>query len=180
MMKKILFFMAMSFILLCGVNAQTLIQQANSTSIVSNHLHPTTAHSLNATAQADQTRARYNPDTWENTYIHKGDTVTQGIGGTSCYYSVPHALRTVGYDSIRYWQSLQVRRHPTYGYRKKVQLYIVNTDSIPAAVGKVLANINDPSGQPLGTGGAWQFFIEATHTNKLRPIVPPVDLTRHP
>lgn len=169
-MKKNLCIIVLNSLLYWGVNAQTLTNEFNQAGIFHKPIYQTTHHYLDTMARFNQTQSGYKADKWESTYIHQGDTVVQGKGGLSCYYSVCPALRLVAYDSIKYWQSLQVKRHPIYGFRKVVTLYIVKKDSIPVAVGKASANKNDPTGKLLGIGGAWQFFIEKSQKQNLSEV----------
>jgi filamentous hemagglutinin len=76
-----------------------------------------------------------------------------GLPGQSEFYSVEQSLKKVNYDKAKYWESLQVAPHPTFGFRPKVGEYSVNI-KIKVAIAKTLAN------PQYGVGGAWQVFVE--------------------
>ena len=92
-------------------------------------------------------------DTWEVFEISTNTTLYGGLPGQSEFYSIEKSLLDVNYDKVKYWQSLQVMPHPTFGFRPKVGEYTVNA-VIKVAVAKTLAN------PQYGQGGAWQIFVD--------------------
>jgi hypothetical protein len=91
-------------------------------------------------------------DAWEVFEISANTKLYGGLPGQSEFYSVEKSLLDVNYDKVKYWESLQVAPHPTFGYRPKVGEYTVNV-LIKVAVSKTLAN------PKYGQGGAWQVFV---------------------
>lgn len=91
-------------------------------------------------------------DAWEVFEISANTKFYGGLPGQSEFYSVQKSLLDVNYDKVKYWESLQVAPHPTFGFRPKVGEYTVNT-LIKVAVSKTLAN------PKYGQGGAWQVFV---------------------
>ena len=98
-------------------------------------------------------------DAWEVFEISANTKLYGGLPGQSEFYSVEKSLLEVNYDKVKYWQSLQVAPHPTFGFRPKVGEYTVNT-LIKVAVAKTLAN------PQYGQGGAWQVFVD-DYTKKI-------------
>lgn len=98
-------------------------------------------------------------DAWEVFEISANTKLYGGLPGQSEFYSVEKSLLDVNSDKVKYWESLQVAPHPTFGFRPKVGEYTVNT-LIKVAVSKTLAN------PQFGTGGAWQVFVD-DYTKKI-------------
>lgn len=92
-------------------------------------------------------------DAWEVFEIAANTKLYGGLPGQSEFYSVEKSLLEVNYDKVKYWESLQVAPHPTFGFRPKVGEYTVNTIT-KVAVSKTLAN------PQFGAGGAWQVFVD--------------------
>jgi hypothetical protein len=91
-------------------------------------------------------------DAWEVFEISANTKLYGGLPGQSEFYSVEKSLLDVNNDKVKYWESLQVAPHPTFGFRPKVGEYTVNA-LIKVAVSKTLAN------PKYGQGGAWQVFV---------------------
>ena len=98
-------------------------------------------------------------DAWEVFEIAADTKLYGGLPGQSEFYSVEKSLLSVNYDKVKYWESLQVAPHPTFGFRPKVGEYTVNA-LIKVAVAKTLAN------PQYGLGGAWQIFVD-DYTKKI-------------
>jgi hypothetical protein len=98
-------------------------------------------------------------DAWEVFEIPANTKLYGGLPGQSEFYSVEESLLDVKYNKVKYWKSLQVAPHPTFGYRPKVGEYTVNA-VIKVAVSKTLAN------PKYGQGGAWQVFVD-DYTKKI-------------
>ncbi|PWK28361.1 hypothetical protein LV89_01145 [Arcicella aurantiaca] len=98
-------------------------------------------------------------DAWEVFEIPAQTKLYGGLPGQSEFYSIEKSLTDVNYDKVKYWASLQVSPHPTFGFRPKVGEYTVN-NTIKVAVSLTLANPNH------GAGGAWQVFV-SDYTKKL-------------
>lgn len=98
-------------------------------------------------------------DAWEVFEISANTKLYGGLPGQSEFYSVEKSLLDVNFDKIKYWESLQVAPHPTFGFRPKVAEYFVNM-VIKVAVAKTLAN------PQYGQGGAWQVFVD-DYTKKI-------------
>jgi hypothetical protein len=98
-------------------------------------------------------------DAWQVFEIPATTKLYGGLPGQSEFYSVEKSLLDVNYDKVKYWQSLQVAPHPTFGFRPKIGEYTANV-VIKVAVSKTLAN------PKYGQGGAWQVFVN-DYTKKL-------------
>ena len=98
-------------------------------------------------------------DAWEVFEISANTKLYGGLPGQSEFYSVEKSIVDVNFDKVKYWESLQVAPHPTFGYRPKVAEYFVNS-LIKVAVSKTLAN------PKYGQGGAWQVFVD-DYTKKI-------------
>lgn len=92
-------------------------------------------------------------DAWEVFEISANTKLYGGLPGQSEFYSVEKSIVDVNFDKVKYWESLQVAQHPTFGYRPKVAEYFANS-LIKVAVSKTLAN------PKYGQGGAWQVFVD--------------------
>lgn len=95
-------------------------------------------------------------DAWEVFEIGANTKLYGGLPGQSEFYSVEKSLLEVDYDKVKYWESLQVAPHPTFGFRPKVGEYYVHA-IIKVAVSKTLAN------PQYGKGGGWQVFVDDYH-----------------
>lgn len=164
-MKKSLFLIVLGSLLFLSAKSQTLLDTLNRERLLK-PLYLSTKHHTSDTARQDQQNIQYRPDLWYNTYLHKGDTIEQGMPGPGFYFTTKN--NHIVHDSaFTFSASLQIKKgaHPTY--RGKVRLCVVTADSIPVAIGKALANkIKDGTRELFG--GAWQFFIQ--DTNKLTPL----------
>ncbi|MEG1572638.1 MAG: hypothetical protein RSC04_02240 [Bacteroidales bacterium] len=95
----------------------------------------------------------YNADKWYPVLLGKGDTLVGGYPGQSAYYTISAYYLTCNRDTANYWEGLQVKSSPRYGYRTRVTYYVVKNNSTIALIGKAL---NNPQ---YGKGGAWQFYV---------------------
>lgn len=91
-------------------------------------------------------------DNWQVFEIPTQTRLYGGLPGQSEFYSIEQSLKAMNNNKVKYWESLQVAPHPTFGYRPKVGEYLLNTPT-KVAVSITLAN------PPFGEGGAWQVFI---------------------
>lgn len=112
-------------------------------------------------AVKDQTAAGYKADRWKLTALKPGDVVYGGVPGQTAYYTTQATLDASELDAVKLFKSLQVKPHPTLGYRVKVCQYTVRK-AVTLPSGKALAN------PELGTGGGDQFFI-SDFKNVLKP-----------
>lgn len=94
----------------------------------------------------------YEMDVWSMTDLPKGSIVYGGIPGPSAFYTDATILIGSGGSRTTLFQSLQVRPHPTLGYRPTMRAYEVISD-IRVPTGSTL---NNPA---LGPGGGAQFYI---------------------
>jgi len=97
-------------------------------------------------------------DDWEIFEIPAGTKLYGGIPGQSEFYSVEKTLIDADFNKVDYWESLQVKAHPQFGYRPKVAEYTLNSP-LKVAVAKTLAN------SQYGAGGGWQVFVDNFVTN---------------
>ena len=94
----------------------------------------------------------YLVDEWSFQTLPKGATVYGGLPGQSSFYASSDALGMINSGKNLYWQYLQVKPHPFFGYRPTVGEFVLKQDVlVPTA--KVNANPH------LGSGGAQQFVI---------------------
>lgn len=107
-------------------------------------------------------------DDWETGYLQKGDTIYGGIPGQSEFYLSKASLEAAGGSKEKLWRSAQVKAHAKFGYREKVQAYVVLAD-IVVATSIVKANPH------LGEGGAIQYFVE-NYKEVLQPVGEPIKL----
>jgi hypothetical protein len=98
-------------------------------------------------------------DAWEVFEIAADTKLYGGLPGQSEFYSVEKSLLEVNYDKVKYWESLQVAPHPSFGFRPRVGEYSVHK-IIKVAVSKTLAN------PQFGKGGGWQVFVD-DYTKKI-------------
>lgn len=92
-------------------------------------------------------------DEWAIATIPAGLDLYGGLPGQSEYYTISQTL--IDSDTLKapYWESLQVKAHPTFGYRPNVGIFDLNTTTT-VAIARTLAN------PQYGTGGAWQIYVE--------------------
>lgn len=92
-------------------------------------------------------------DDWTTAKVPNTFDLYGGLPGQSEYYTIDQTL--VDSDTIQfvYWESLQVKKHPEFGYRSMVGVFEIR-DSIIVAIAKTLAN------PQYGDGGAWQIYVE--------------------
>ena len=112
-------------------------------------------------ATKSQTSSGYNADMWKLTTLNPGDVVYGGVPGQSEYYTTKATVDASDLNAVKLFKSLQVKPHPTLGYRVKVQEYTVQK-KITVPFGKAVAN------PKLGPGGGDQFFI-ANFKDILKP-----------
>lgn len=91
-------------------------------------------------------------DNWQVFEIPANTKLYGGLPSQSEFYSIEQSLKAVNNNKVKYWESLQVAPHPTFGFRPKVGEYTLNT-ALKVAVSKTLAN------PQFGVGGAWQIFV---------------------
>jgi len=91
-------------------------------------------------------------DNWRNITLHKGKYVVGGLPGQSNYYTTLRGLNRSNLNRGSLFRGLQVRKHPEFGYRQKVGVYKLNSNS-SAAFGTTYAN------PQFGSGGLPQIFI---------------------
>jgi hypothetical protein len=103
-------------------------------------------------ATKSQTAAGYNADEWKLTNLKPGDVVYGGVPGQTEYYTTKATLDASELNAVKLFKSLQVRPHPTLGYRVQVRQYTVQK-MVAVPFGKAAAN------PKLGPGGGDQYFI---------------------
>lgn len=91
-------------------------------------------------------------DNWTVVECPAGTKFYGGLPGQSAFYCPENALNNSNFLKSNYWQSLQVKAHPQYGYRSTVGEYVCATP-IKVAVSKCTAN------PQFGAGGSWQFYV---------------------
>lgn len=97
-------------------------------------------------------------DDWATATIPEGSELYGGLPGQSEYYSIKQTLIDADTLKVPYWESLQVRAHPTFGYRPDVGVFNLNK-TITVAIARTLANTQ------YGDGGAWQIYVEDYETD---------------
>ena len=90
-------------------------------------------------------------DDWATATIPAGLDLYGGLPGQSEYYTIDQTLIDVDTMQVAYWESLQVKAHPTFGYRPWVGVFDLN-ETTTVAIAKTLAN------DQYGAGGAWQIL----------------------
>lgn len=92
-------------------------------------------------------------DEWATATIPAGLDLYGGLPGQSEYYTIDQTLIDADTMQVPYWESLQVKAHPTFGYRPDVGIFDLNAITT-VAISRTLAN------PQFGTGGAWQIYVE--------------------
>ncbi|MFC2097010.1 hypothetical protein ACFLSI_01620 [Bacteroidota bacterium] len=92
-------------------------------------------------------------DDWATAKIPNNFNLYGGLPGQSEYYSIDLTIIDADTIKVDYWESLQVKAHPEFGYRPMVGVFYLK-DTIVVAISKTLAN------PQYGEGGAWQIYVE--------------------
>lgn len=92
-------------------------------------------------------------DDWATAKIPNNFDLFGGLPGQSEYYTIDQTIIDADTIQVDYWESLQVKAHPQFGYRPMVGVFQVQ-DTIVVAISKTLAN------PQYGEGGAWQIYVE--------------------
>ncbi len=172
-MKKFVLLVFVGILSLPYLKAQPSITSLNQEKLL-HTLYETTNHHLADSARKHQQGIGYKADNWYNTYLHKGDTIEQGMPGPGHYFTTKnnHILHD---SAFTFSASLQIKKDTHPSYRSKVRLCLVTADSVPVAIGKALINDTTEDSRKL-SGGAWQFFIK--DTNLLTPLHPEISLKK--
>ncbi len=93
-------------------------------------------------------------DDWTTAKIPGNFDLYGGLPGQSEYYTISQTITDTDTIMVNYWESLQVKAHPQFGYRSIVGVFDIKDDSIVVAISKTLAN------PQYGAGGAWQIYVE--------------------
>jgi len=101
-------------------------------------------------------------DEWATATIPAGLDLYGGLPGQSEYYSIDQTLIAADTMKVAYWESLQVKAHPTFGYRPEVGIFDLNATTT-VAIARTLAN------SQYGAGGAWQIYV-ADYTTDLTAL----------
>ena len=97
-------------------------------------------------------------DNWATATIPAGLDLYGGLPGQSEYYSIDQTITDTDTMQVAYWESLQVKAHPEFGYRPNVGIFDLKQKST-VAIAKTLAN------PQFGSGGAWQIYLEDYKTS---------------
>lgn len=97
-------------------------------------------------------------DDWATAKVPHDFDLYGGLPGQSEYYTISQTLTEADTMQVKYWESLQVKENPTYGYRPMVGIFDIH-DSIVVAISKTEAN------PQYGEGGAWQLYVENYETD---------------
>lgn len=97
-------------------------------------------------------------DDWAIATIPAGVDLYGGLPGQSEYYTIDQTLIDADTMQVAYWESLQVKAHPTFGYRPDVGIFDLN-QTTTVAIARTLAN------PQYGNGGAWQIYVENYDTD---------------
>lgn len=92
-------------------------------------------------------------DDWTTAKIPGNFDLYGGLPGQSEYYSISKTITDTDTIMVDYWESLQVKAHPQFGYRAMVGVFDIKNDSIVVAISKTLAN------PQYGEGGGWQIYV---------------------
>lgn len=96
-------------------------------------------------------------DEWATAVIPNNFPLYGGLPGQSEYYTIAETLTAADTMQAAYWESLQVKAHPTFGYRPMVGVFDLEQVTV-VAIARTLAN------PQFGEGGAWQIYIENYET----------------
>lgn len=96
-------------------------------------------------------------DDWATATIPAGLDLYGGLPGQSEYYTIDQTVIDADTMQVAYWESLQVKAHPTFGYRPFVGIFDLN-ETTTVAISRTLANPEH------GSGGAWQIYVENYET----------------
>ena len=91
-------------------------------------------------------------DNWVTTKIPNNIDLFGGLPGQSEYYTIDQTIIDADTMQVDYWESLQVKPHPEFGYRPMVGVFDI-TDTIVVAISKTLANTQ------YGEGGVGQIYV---------------------
>lgn len=97
-------------------------------------------------------------DEWAIATVPAGLDLYGGLPGQSEYYTIAQTLIDADTVKVAYWESLQVKAHPTFGYRPNVGVFDLNAVTT-VAIARTLAN------PQFGVGGAWQIYVEDYSTD---------------
>jgi hypothetical protein len=92
-------------------------------------------------------------DDWTTAKIPGYFDLYGGLPGQSEYYSISQTITDTDTIMVDYWESLQVKAHPQFGYRSMVGVFDIKNDSIVVVISKTLAN------PQYGAGGGWQIYV---------------------
>jgi hypothetical protein len=106
-----------------------------------------------AQARKAQTASGYVVDAWKMTTLKKGQVVYAGVPGQAEFYTNKKATDASGLSATKLFKSLQVKPHAQFGYRTRVQEFVLQRDvEVPTC--KALAN------PAFGAGGSDQYYIK--------------------
>ena len=111
------------------------------------------ANQVIETAKQSQELIGYNVDEFTTTTLKAGDKIYGLTPGQGQWYTTMEMVKKSGYSYTNLYNGLQIKPHPTLGYRTSVTLYEVTQDVV-VATGQALNNTS------VGSGGYTQFFIE--------------------
>jgi hypothetical protein len=92
-------------------------------------------------------------DDWTTAKVPGNFDLYGGLPGQSEYYTISQTITDTDTVMVNYWESLQVKAHPQFGYRAMVGIFDIKNDSIVVAISKTLAN------PQYGAGGGWQVYV---------------------
>jgi hypothetical protein len=92
-------------------------------------------------------------DAWITVRIPPDLYLLGGLPGQSEYYTINQTITESDTLLTEYWESLQVKPHPEFGYRPMVGRFEL-ADTILVAIAKTVAN------PQYGDGGAWQIYVQ--------------------
>lgn len=104
-------------------------------------------------------------DDWFAAEISGQLVILGGLPGQSAFYSILKTYNQSGGYRNLYWEMLQVKPHPVFGYRNFLGVYETNY-TMHVALSKCLAN------PQWGEGNQWQLYIADYHNglNKFAEI----------
>ncbi len=97
-------------------------------------------------------------DNWTTAKIPHHFDLYGGLLGQSEYYTINQTLTETDTVKKPYWEALQVKENPQFGYRPLVGVFDIK-DSLVIAISKTLAN------PQYGDGGRWQIYVENYRTD---------------